>query len=257
MLRFAVDLIVFLSLAAQFAIAGLLPLPGLLADRAAGDRPVVPPPSRRAGRRAGARSVYNEPLVFERALLRRRARLPRTVLTIQAARRQPPHHPGPRRPRRGRRRRDCVDVAHLRRLTAAASMRARLLHASPSLTRPTLGVRRRRPCRPRLAGKGAMAAESCPNLKAAFVLRPSIEWGNGERNWRPGPAPDAGCPLSRSSRTPRPLGRGRFQFNGTAASWASRPRSDEAAVVARYPLGISTWSAHAPQGCAAFPDEPP
>ena len=129
MLLFAIDLIVFLSLAAQFAIAGyFLYLVYWLIELPAAD--TVPPPLPAELPHVLVQiPVYNEPLVVERALVAAAALdWPRDRLTIQLLDDSTDITPDIAVHAVARLRRDGVE---------AASRRARWRPASPSRTRPT------------------------------------------------------------------------------------------------------------------------
>ena len=116
MLLFAVDLIVFLCLAVQFAIAGyFLYLVYWLIELPAADS-VVPPLPAELPHVLVQIPVYNEPLVVERALVAAAALdWPRDRLTIQLLDDSTDITPDIAVHAVARLRRDGVDVAHLRR----------------------------------------------------------------------------------------------------------------------------------------------
>jgi len=156
MLLFAVDLIVFLSLAAQFAIAGyFLYLVYWLIELPAADS-VVPPLPAELPHVLIQIPVYNEPLVVERALVagRRRFDWPRDRLTIQLLDDSTDITPDIAVHAVARLRRDGVDVAHVRRADRSG-FKAGALAAGLALSDAPYvrGVRRRLRAPLRLAAR--------------------------------------------------------------------------------------------------------
>ena len=250
MLLSAIDLIVFLSLAAQFAIAGLLPLPGLLVDRAAagGRRPAG------AAGRAAARAGPDPGLqraAGRRARAGRRggARLAARAIDHPAARRQHRHHLRHRRPRRGpsqarRRGRRPRPARRPRRL------QGRRTGGGPALSRGTLrrGVR----CRLRAGARLAAGRHGGDPGRAEGCFRADQDRVG---QWRaqladPRPASDAGCPFRRRAGRPRPPRRA-VPVQRHRRHLAPRRGRGGGRLVARHPVGGSRpGAAHAPQGLA-------
>lgn len=218
MLLSAIDLIVFLSLAAQFAIAGyflylvywLFELPTV--EAAVPALPADLPPV------LVQIPVYNEPLVVERALTAA-ARLdwPRDRLTIQLLDDSTDITSDIAVHAVARLRRDGLDVVHVRR-TDRSGFKAGALAAGLALSdAPYVAVFDADFVPPSDWLRGAMAA-LLAEPKAAFV-QTRIEWGNGERNWLTRAQrlmQDAHFAVEQDVRARRGVP---FQFNGTGGIW--------------------------------------
>jgi cellulose synthase/poly-beta-1,6-N-acetylglucosamine synthase-like glycosyltransferase len=209
-LLFAIDLIVFLSLAAQFAIAGyFLYLVYWLIELPAADT-VLPLLPAELPRVLVQIPVYNEPLVVERALVAAAALdWPRDRLTIQLLDDSTDITPDIAVHAVARLRRDGVDVAHVRRADRSG-FKAGALAAGLALSDADFV-----PAADWL--QGAMAA-ILAEPKAAFV-QTRIEWGNGERNWLTRAQrlmQDAHFAVEQDVRARRGVP---FQFNGTGGIW--------------------------------------
>ena len=226
MLLFAIDLIVFLSLAAQFAIAGyFLYLVYWLIELPAADS-VLPALPAELPHVLVQIPVYNEPLVVERALVAAAALdWPRDRLTIQLLDDSTDITPDIAVHAVARLRRDGVDVAHLRR-DDRSGFKAGALAAGLALSdAPYVAVFDADfvPAPDWL--RGAMAA-ILAEPKAAFV-QTRIEWGTGERNWLTRAQrlmQDAHFAVEQDVRARRGVP---FQFNGTGGIWR-RAAVDEA-----------------------------
>ena len=218
MLLFAIDLIVFLSLAAQFAIAGyflylvywLIELPPADAAR--------PPLPAELPRVLVQIPVYNEPLVVERALVAAAALdWPRDRLTIQLLDDSTDITPDIAGHAVARLRKDGVDAVHLRR-SDRSGFKAGALAAGLALSdAPYVAVFDADFVPPSDWLQGAMAA-ILADPKAAFV-QTRIEWGNGERNWLTRAQrlmQDAHFAVEQDVRARRGVP---FQFNGTGGIW--------------------------------------
>ncbi len=218
MLLSAIDLIVFLSLAAQFAIAGyflylvywLFELPP--ADAAVPALPADLPHV------LVQLPVYNEPLVVERSLTA--ASLldwPRDRLTIQLLDDSTDITSDIAVHAVARLKRDGLEVLHVRR-TERSGFKAGALAAGLALSNaPYVAVFDADfvPAADWL--RGAMAA-LLAEPKAAFV-QTRIEWGNGERNWLTRAQrlmQDAHFAVEQDVRARRGVP---FQFNGTGGIW--------------------------------------
>jgi cellulose synthase/poly-beta-1,6-N-acetylglucosamine synthase-like glycosyltransferase len=218
MLLFAIDLIVFLSLAAQFAIAGyFLYLVYWLFELPAAD-PAVPALPDELPHVLVQIPVYNEPLVVERALVAAAALdWPRDRLTIQLLDDSTDITPDIAVHAVARLKRDGVDVVHVRRADRSG-FKAGALAAGLALSEaPYVAVFDADfvPASDWL--KGAMAA-ILAEPKAAFV-QTRIEWGNGERNWLTRAQrlmQDAHFAVEQDVRARRGVP---FQFNGTGGIW--------------------------------------
>jgi cellulose synthase/poly-beta-1,6-N-acetylglucosamine synthase-like glycosyltransferase len=225
-LLFAVDLIVFLSLAAQFAIAGyFLYLVYWLIELPAADS-VLPPLPAELPHVLVQIPVYNEPLVVERALVAAAALdWPRDRLTIQLLDDSTDITPDIAVHAVARLRRDGVDVAHLRRADRSG-FKAGALAAGLALSdAPYVAVFDADFVPSPDWLQGAMAA-ILAEPKAAFV-QTRIEWGNGERNWLTRAQrlmQDAHFAVEQDVRARRGVP---FQFNGTGGIWR-RAAVDEA-----------------------------
>ena len=218
MLLFAVDLIVFLSLAAQFAIAGyFLYLVYWLIELPPSDPVALPLPAELPHVLVQI-PVYNEPLVVERALVAAAALdWPRDRLTIQLLDDSTDITPDIAVHAVARLRRDGVDVAHLRRADRSG-FKAGALAAGLALSdAPYVAVFDADFVPPSDWLRGAMAA-ILAEPKAAFV-QTRIEWGNGERSWLTRAQrlmQDAHFAVEQEVRAHRGVP---FQFNGTGGIW--------------------------------------
>lgn len=218
MLLAAVDLVVLLSLAVQFAIAGyffylvywLIELPPADAALPAlpGELPHV----------LVQIPVYNEPLVVERALVAAGALdWPRDRLTIQLLDDSTDLTSDIAVHAVARLKREGVDVVHLRRADRSG-FKAGALAAGLALSdAPYVAVFDADFVPPAGWLRGAMAA-ILADPKAAFV-QTRIEWGNGERNWLTRAQrlmQDAHFAVEQDVRARRGVP---FQFNGTGGIW--------------------------------------
>ena len=218
MLLFAIDLIVFLSLAAQFAIAGyFLYLVYWLIELPAADA-VLPALPAELPRVLVQIPVYNEPLVVERALVAAAALdWPRDRLTIQLLDDSTDITPDIAGHAVARLRKDGIDAVHLRR-SDRSGFKAGALAAGLALSdAPYVAVFDADFVPPSDWLQGAMAA-ILADPKAAFV-QTRIEWGNGERNWLTRAQrlmQDAHFAVEQDVRARRGVP---FQFNGTGGIW--------------------------------------
>ena len=214
MLLFLIDLLVFLCLAAQFAIAGyflylvywLFELP----------REEASPPSLPADlpRVLVQVPVYNEPLVVERSMAAMGALdWPRDRLTIQLL----DDSNDITSDAIARLRRDGIDAHHVRR-DDRGGFKAGALAAGMALDdAPYVAVFDADFVPPPGWLKQAMAA-MLSHPRAAFV-QTRIEWGNGERNWLTRAQrlmQDAHFAVEQDVRARRGVP---FQFNGTGGIW--------------------------------------
>ena len=218
MLLSAIDLVVFLSLAAQFAIAGyFLYLVYWLIELPAADS--VPPPLPDELPHVLVQiPVYNEPLVVERALVAAAALdWPRERLTIQLLDDSTDITSDIAVHAVARLTRDGVDVAHVRRADRSG-FKAGALAAGLALSdAPYVAVFDADFVPSPDWLQGAMAA-ILAEPKAAFV-QTRIEWGNGERNWLTRAQrlmQDAHFAVEQDVRARRGVP---FQFNGTGGIW--------------------------------------
>jgi cellulose synthase/poly-beta-1,6-N-acetylglucosamine synthase-like glycosyltransferase len=218
MLLSAIDLIVFLSLAAQFTIAGyFLYLVYWLIELPAAE--AVPPALPAELPHVLVQiPVYNEPLVVERAVTA--AALldwPRDRLTIQLLDDSTDITSDIAVHAVARLRRDGTDVVHVRR-TDRSGFKAGALAAGLGLSdAPYVAVFDADFVPPADWLRGAMAA-LLAEPKAAFV-QTRIEWGNGERNWLTRAQrlmQDAHFAVEQDVRARRGVP---FQFNGTGGIW--------------------------------------
>ena len=251
MLLSAIDLVVFLSLAAQFAIAGyflylvywLIELPPAdaaaagAAGRAAARAGPDPGLQRAAGRRAGAGRGGG-------------ARLAARPIDDPAARRQHRHHLRHRRPRRGASAGATASTSRTSGApTAAASRPARWRRASRSRDAPYVAVfdadfvpapdwlQRRH-------GGDPGRAEGCLRADPHRVGQRRAQLAD------PRPAPDAGCPFRRRAGRPRPPRRA-VPVQRHRRHLAPRRGRGGGRLVARHPVGGSRpGAAHASQGLA-------
>ena len=182
MLLFLIDLLVFLCLAAQFAIAGyFLSLVYWLFEL---PREEASPPSLPADlpRVLVQVPVYNEPLVVERSMAAMGALdWPRDRLTIQLLDDSNDRTSDIAAHAIARLRRDGIDAHHVRR-DDRGGFKAGALAAGMALDdAPYVAVFDADFVPPPGWLKQAMAA-MLSHPRAAFV-QTRIEWGNGERNW--------------------------------------------------------------------------
>jgi cellulose synthase/poly-beta-1,6-N-acetylglucosamine synthase-like glycosyltransferase len=218
MLLFLIDLLVFLCLAAQFAIAGyflylvywLFELP-----RDTGARPSLPADLPRVLVQV---PVYNEPLVVERSMAAMGALdWPRDRLTIQLLDDSNDITSDIAAHAVARLRRDGIDAHHVRR-NDRGGFKAGALAAGLALDdAPYVAVFDADFVPPPGWLKEAMAA-MLANPRAAFV-QTRIEWGNGERNWLTRAQrlmQDAHFAVEQDVRARRGVP---FQFNGTGGIW--------------------------------------
>ena len=218
MLLFLIDLLVFLCLAAQFAIAGyflylvywLFELP----------REEASPPSLPADlpRVLVQVPVYNEPLVVERSMAAMGALdWPRDRLTIQLLDDSNDITSDIAAHAIARLRRDGIDAHHVRR-DDRGGFKAGALAAGMALDdAPYVAVFAADFVPPPGWLKQAMAA-MLSHPRAAFV-QTRIEWGNGERNWLTRAQrlmQDAHFAVEQDVRARRGVP---FQFNGTGGIW--------------------------------------
>jgi cellulose synthase/poly-beta-1,6-N-acetylglucosamine synthase-like glycosyltransferase len=214
----AIDLVVFLSLAVQFAIAGyFLYLVYWLIELPPAD--AVPPALPDALPHVLVQiPVYNEPLVVERVLAAAGALdWPRDRLTIQLLDDSTDLTTDIAVHAVARLKRDGVDVVHVRRADRSG-FKAGALAAGLALSEaPYIAVFDADFVPPSDWLRGAMAA-ILAEPKAAFV-QTRIEWGNGERNWLTRAQrlmQDAHFAVEQDVRARRGVP---FQFNGTGGIW--------------------------------------
>ena len=218
MLLFAIDLIVFLSLAAQFAIAGyFLYLVYWLIELPAAET-VLPALPAELPHVLVQIPVFNEPLVVERALVAAAALdWPRDRLTIQLLDDSTDITPDIAGHAVARLKKDGIDAVHLRR-SDRSGFKAGALAAGLALSdAPYVAVFDADFVPPSDWLQGAMAA-ILADPKAAFV-QTRIEWGNGERNWLTRAQrlmQDAHFAVEQDVRARRGVP---FQFNGTGGIW--------------------------------------
>jgi cellulose synthase/poly-beta-1,6-N-acetylglucosamine synthase-like glycosyltransferase len=214
----AIDLVVFLSLAVQFAIAGyFLYLVYWLIEMPPVDAvpPVLPDELPHVLVQI---PVYNEPLVVERALAAAGALdWPRERLTIQLLDDSTDITTDIAVHAVARLKRDGVNVVHVRR-TDRGGFKAGALAAGLAVSdAPYVAVFDADFVPPPAWLRGAMAA-ILAEPKAAFV-QTRIEWGNGERNWLTRAQrlmQDAHFAVEQDIRARRGVP---FQFNGTGGIW--------------------------------------
>lgn len=218
MLLFLVDLLVFLCLAAQFAIAGyflylvywLFELP-----REEAPAPALPDELPRVLVQV---PVYNEPLVVERSMAAMGALdWPRDRLTIQLLDDSNDITSDIAAHAVERLRRSGIDAHHVRR-SDRGGFKAGALAAGLALDdAPYVAVFDADFVPPPGWLRQAMAA-MLANPRAAFV-QTRIEWGNGERNWLTRAQrlmQDAHFAVEQDIRARRGVP---FQFNGTGGIW--------------------------------------
>jgi len=214
----AIDLVVFLSLAVQFAIAGyFLYLVYWLIEMAPAE--VVPPALPEELPRVLVQiPVYNEPLVVERALAAAGALdWPRELLTIQLLDDSTDITTDIAVHAVARLKRDGVDVVHVRRADRSGFKAGALAAGLAVSDAPYVAVFDADFVPPSAWLRGAMAA-ILAEPKAAFV-QTRIEWGNGERNWLTRAQrlmQDAHFAVEQDIRARRGVP---FQFNGTGGIW--------------------------------------
>ena len=218
MLLSAIDLVVFLSLAVQFAIAGyFLYLVYWLIEMAPAE--AVPPALPEELPRVLVQiPVYNEPLVVERALAAAGALdWPRELLTIQLLDDSTDITTDIAVHAVARLKRDGVDVVHVRRADRSGFKAGALAAGLAVSDAPYVAVFDADFVPPSAWLRGAMAA-ILAEPKAAFV-QTRIEWGNGERNWLTRAQrlmQDAHFAVEQDIRARRGVP---FQFNGTGGIW--------------------------------------
>jgi cellulose synthase/poly-beta-1,6-N-acetylglucosamine synthase-like glycosyltransferase len=214
----AIDLVVFLSLAVQFAIAGyFLYLVYWLIEMAPAE--AVPPALPEELPRVLVQiPVYNEPLVVERALAAAGALdWPRELLTIQLLDDSTDITTDIAVHAVARLKRDGVDVVHVRRADRSGFKAGALAAGLAVSDAPYVAVFDADFVPPSAWLRGAMAA-ILAEPKAAFV-QTRIEWGNGERNWLTRAQrlmQDAHFAVEQDIRARRGVP---FQFNGTGGIW--------------------------------------
>src|SRR5713101_25514 len=214
----AIDLVVFLSLAVQFAIAGyFLYLIYWLIEMAPAE--AVPPTLPEELPRVLVQiPVYNEPLVVERALVAAGALdWPRELLTIQLLDDSTDITTDIAVHAVARLKRDGVDVVHVRRADRSGFKAGALAAGLAVSDAPYVAVFDADFVPPSAWLRGAMAA-ILAEPKAAFV-QTRIEWGNGERNWLTRAQrlmQDAHFAVEQDIRARRGVP---FQFNGTGGIW--------------------------------------
>ena len=218
MLLSAIDLVVFLSLAVQFAIAGyflylvywLIEMPRVEA--------VAPALPDELPHVLVQIPVYNEPLVVERALAAAGALdWPRRRLTIQLLDDSTDITTEIAVHAVARLKRDGVDVVHLRRVDRSGFKAGALAAGLAVSDAPYVAVFDADFVPPSGWLRGAMAA-ILAEPKAAFV-QTRIEWGNGDRNWLTRAQrlmQDAHFAVEQDVRARRGVP---FQFNGTGGIW--------------------------------------
>ncbi len=218
MLLFLIDLLVFLCLAAQFAIAGyFLYLVYWLFELPRDEAPAPSLPEE-LPRVLVQVPVYNEPLVVERSMAAMGALdWPRDRLTIQLLDDSDDITSDIAAHAIARLRRNGIDAHHVRR-SDRGGFKAGALAAGLALDdAPYVAVFDADFVPPPGWLKEAMAA-MLANPRAAFV-QTRIEWGNGERNWLTRAQrlmQDAHFAVEQDVRARRGVP---FQFNGTGGIW--------------------------------------
>ena len=218
MLLFLIDLLVFLCLAAQFAIAGyFLYLVYWLFELPRDEAPAPSLPGE-LPRVLVQVPVYNEPLVVERSMAAMGALdWPRDRLTIQLLDDSNDITSDIAAHAIARLRRDGIDAHHVRR-SDRGGFKAGALAAGLALDdAPYVAVFDADFVPPPGWLKEAMAA-MLANPRAAFV-QTRIEWGNGGRNWLTRAQrlmQDAHFAVEQDVRARRGVP---FQFNGTGGIW--------------------------------------
>jgi cellulose synthase/poly-beta-1,6-N-acetylglucosamine synthase-like glycosyltransferase len=218
MLLSAIDFVVFLSLAVQFAIAGyFLYLVYWLIEMPPAD--AVPPALPDELPHVLVQiPVYNEPLVVERALAAAGALdWPRERLTIQLLDDSTDITTDIAVHAVARLKRDGVDVVHVRRADRGGFKAGALAAGLAVSDAPYVAVFDADFVPPPAWLRGAMAA-ILADPKAAFV-QTRIEWGNGEHNWLTRAQrlmQDAHFAVEQDIRARRGVP---FQFNGTGGIW--------------------------------------
>lgn len=218
MLLFLIDLLVFLCLAAQFAIAGYFLYLVYWLFELPRDEAAAPSLSEELPRVLVQVPVYNEPLVVERSMAAMGALdWPRDRLTIQLLDDSNDITSDIAAHAIARLRRVGIDAHHVRR-SDRGGFKAGALAAGLALDdAPYVAVFDADFVPPPGWLKEAMAA-MLANPRAAFV-QTRIEWGNGGRNWLTRAQrlmQDAHFAVEQDVRARRGVP---FQFNGTGGIW--------------------------------------
>lgn len=218
MLLFLIDLLVFLCLAAQFAIAGYFLYLVYWLFELPRDEAAAPSLSEELPRVLVQVPVYNEPLVVERSMAAMGALdWPRDRLTIQLLDDSNDITSDISAHAIARLRRVGIDAHHVRR-SDRGGFKAGALAAGLALDdAPYVAVFDADFVPPPGWLKQAMAA-MLANPRAAFV-QTRIEWGNGGRNWLTRAQrlmQDAHFAVEQDVRARRGVP---FQFNGTGGIW--------------------------------------
>ena len=218
MLLFLIDLLVFLCLAAQFAIAGYFLYLVYWLFELPRDETAAPSLPEELPRVLVQVPVYNEPLVVERSMAAMGALdWPRDRLTIQLLDDSTDITSDIAAHAIARLRRDGIDAHHVRR-SDRGGFKAGALAAGMALDdAPYVAVFDADFVPPPGWLKQAMAA-MLSHPRAAFV-QTRIEWGNGERNWLTRAQrlmQDAHFAVEQDVRARRGVP---FQFNGTGGIW--------------------------------------
>ncbi|KAF0097431.1 MAG: glycosyl transferase family 2 [Rhodospirillaceae bacterium] len=218
MLLFLIDLLVFLCLAAQFAIAGYFLYLVYWLFELPHDETPAPSLPEELPRVLVQVPVYNEPLVVERSMAAMGALdWPRDRLTIQLLDDSNDITSDIASHAIARLRRDGIDAHHVRR-SDRGGFKAGALAAGLALDdAPYVAVFDADFVPPPGWLKEAMAA-MLANPRAAFV-QTRIEWGNGGRNWLTRAQrlmQDAHFAVEQDVRARRGVP---FQFNGTGGIW--------------------------------------
>jgi cellulose synthase/poly-beta-1,6-N-acetylglucosamine synthase-like glycosyltransferase len=218
MLLFLIDLLVFLCLAAQFAIAGYFLYLVYWLFELPRDEAAAPSLSEELPRVLVQVPVYNEPLVVERSMAAMGALdWPRDRLTIQLLDDSNDITSDIAAHAIARLRRVGIDAHHVRR-SDRGGFKAGALAAGLALDdAPYVAVFDADFVPPPGWLKQAMAA-MLANPRAAFV-QTRIEWGNGGRNWLTRAQrlmQDAHFAVEQDVRARRGVP---FQFNGTGGIW--------------------------------------
>ena len=218
MLLFLIDLLVFLCLAAQFAIAGYFLYLVYWLFELPRDETAAPSLPEELPRVLVQVPVYNEPLVVERSMAAMGALdWPRDLLTIQLLDDSTDITSDIAAHAIARLRREGIDAHHVRR-SDRGGFKAGALAAGLALDdAPYVAVFDADFVPPPGWLKQAMAA-MLSHPRAAFV-QTRIEWGNGERNWLTRAQrlmQDAHFAVEQDVRARRGVP---FQFNGTGGIW--------------------------------------
>ncbi|WP_428681165.1 glycosyltransferase family 2 protein [Reyranella sp.] len=218
MLLFLIDLLVFLCLAAQFAIAGYFLYLVYWLFELPRDETAAPSLPEELPRVLVQVPVYNEPLVVERSMAAMGALdWPRDRLTIQLLDDSTDITSDIAAHAIARLRREGIDAHHVRR-SDRGGFKAGALAAGLALDdAPYVAVFDADFVPPPGWLKQAMAA-MLSHPRAAFV-QTRIEWGNGERNWLTRAQrlmQDAHFAVEQDVRARRGVP---FQFNGTGGIW--------------------------------------